>query len=104
MKTVQYILTFFYLFILTNIDTELHFWSVCYQNGGIFDLWREANLEIKPEFEDKGDFLPDLVQFCWEVKVKYLISYTYNNNANSITKIVQAKRVYDKHHSTQRRA
>ncbi|GAA5816115.1 hypothetical protein MFLAVUS_009638 [Mucor flavus] len=58
------------VFFLHGADTELHFWSVCYQNGGIFDLWREANLEIKPEFEDKGDFLPDLVQFCWEVKSK----------------------------------
>ncbi|CEP19635.1 hypothetical protein [Parasitella parasitica] len=27
-----------------------------------------ADIQIKPDFQDKGDFLPDLVQFCWEVK------------------------------------
>ncbi|KAG1046715.1 hypothetical protein G6F43_010813 [Rhizopus delemar] len=51
-----------------KLDTELHFWSVCYQNGGVFDLWREANVQIKPEFQNRGDFLPDLAQFCWKVK------------------------------------
>ncbi|KAG1443354.1 hypothetical protein G6F56_010698 [Rhizopus delemar] len=56
------------VFFLHAVDTKLHFWSICYQNGGVFDLWREADIQIKPDFQDKGDFLPDLVQFCWEVK------------------------------------
>ncbi|KAG2193769.1 hypothetical protein INT47_006051, partial [Mucor saturninus] len=64
------------VFFLHKADKELHFWSVCSQSGGIFDLWREANLKIKPGFDDKADFLPDLVQFCWEVKAKLNESMT----------------------------
>ncbi|ORE05711.1 hypothetical protein BCV72DRAFT_330229 [Rhizopus microsporus var. microsporus] len=52
------------VFFLHAAETELHFWSVYYQNGGVFDLWREANIQVKPDFQDKGDFSPDLVQFC----------------------------------------
>ncbi|CAO3699779.1 unnamed protein product [Rhizopus stolonifer] len=58
-------------FFLHAVDTKLHLWSLCYQREGIFDLWREANVQVKPDFQDKKDFVPDLIQFCWEVKVAY---------------------------------
>ncbi|KAG0822793.1 hypothetical protein G6F16_011166 [Rhizopus arrhizus] len=42
---------------------------VCYQKDAMFGLWRETNLKIKPDFGDKCDLVPELIQFCWETKV-----------------------------------
>ncbi|KAG1165664.1 hypothetical protein G6F36_013251 [Rhizopus arrhizus] len=59
------------VFFVQAAGDELHFWSIRYQKDGcVFDLWREANLKIKPNFLDKADFVPDLVQFFWEMKSK----------------------------------
>ncbi|PHZ12770.1 uncharacterized protein RHIMIDRAFT_136848 [Rhizopus microsporus ATCC 52813] len=58
------------VFFLHAADRELHFWSVCYQKEDVFDLWRESSLLIEPDFQDKEDFVPNLIQFCWEVKCK----------------------------------
>ncbi|KAI7887619.1 uncharacterized protein EV154DRAFT_484922 [Mucor mucedo] len=36
--------------------------------NGVFDLWREACLEIKPKLEDRHDHLPESAQFLWTMK------------------------------------
>ncbi|CEG80367.1 hypothetical protein RMATCC62417_14717 [Rhizopus microsporus] len=46
----------------------LHLWSISYKQEGIFDLRREANVQIKPGFKDKGNLVPGLIQFCWVTK------------------------------------
>ncbi|ORE07688.1 hypothetical protein BCV72DRAFT_241093 [Rhizopus microsporus var. microsporus] len=65
------------VFFLHAADRELHFWSVCYQKEDVFDLWRESSLLIEPDFQDKEDFVPNLIQFCWEVKVAYDLIWDY---------------------------
>lgn len=52
-----------------QIRSKLHLWSVCFQQEGIFDIWREAELIIKPEYDEKDEYVPDLVKFCWMTKV-----------------------------------
>lgn len=52
-----------------QIRKKLHLWSVCFQQEGIFDLWREADLTIKPDYDDKDEYIPALVKFCWMTKV-----------------------------------
>jgi hypothetical protein len=92
MKAVQFI--FFFFYFQKNLDTELHFWSVCYQKDGMFDLWRETSLKIKPDFGDKCDLVPELIQFCWETKVTYDLFCVYIcNNTNSAAKIVYFRRI-----------
>lgn len=58
----------FKVFFLNGADKELHLWSISFKEEGIFDLWREATLEIKPEFEEVGEYMPQLVQFFWTMK------------------------------------
>ncbi|ORE10429.1 hypothetical protein BCV72DRAFT_192854, partial [Rhizopus microsporus var. microsporus] len=47
---------------------QLHLWSISYKQKGVFDLWRETNVQIKPIFKDKGNLVPGLIQFCWVAK------------------------------------
>lgn len=47
----------------------LHLWSLCYQKESIFDFWRESSLLILLEFDNKQDFIPDLIKFCLNTKV-----------------------------------
>ncbi|KAG0754969.1 hypothetical protein G6F57_012931 [Rhizopus arrhizus] len=56
------------VFFLHAAETKLHMWSMRYQPDGFFDLWRELCLEIKPLFEDRIIFLPQLIKFCWNTK------------------------------------
>ncbi|CEG79032.1 hypothetical protein RMATCC62417_13553 [Rhizopus microsporus] len=39
------------IFFLQAADAELHLWSVCFQKQTVFDLWREANIKVKPDFQ-----------------------------------------------------
>ncbi|KAI7898509.1 uncharacterized protein BX663DRAFT_524359, partial [Cokeromyces recurvatus] len=76
------------VFFLHAVDSELHFWSVCYQKEDVFDLWRESTLLIKPDFQDKEDFVLNLMQFCWDIKsvrnIIHLVKklYMYRNGPN----------------------
>ncbi|KAI8094450.1 hypothetical protein BDF21DRAFT_436294 [Thamnidium elegans] len=56
------------VFFLNGADEKLHLWSISFKEEGIFDLWREATLNIKPEYDDVDEFLPQLVQFFWIIK------------------------------------
>lgn len=44
---------------------ELHLWSIKYHESGIFDLWREAIYKVTPNFGDRSDALPSLIEFWW---------------------------------------
>ncbi|KAG1054981.1 hypothetical protein G6F43_003029 [Rhizopus delemar] len=55
-------------FFLHAADNKLHLWSVRYQADGLFDLWRESCLKIRPNFEDRVEFLPQMIKFCWNTK------------------------------------
>ncbi|KAI7900449.1 uncharacterized protein BX663DRAFT_517665 [Cokeromyces recurvatus] len=55
------------VFFIHTAETELHLWSVRYQDG-LYDFWREHCLEIRPDFEDRAMFVPQLIEFCWNVK------------------------------------
>ncbi|ORE08413.1 hypothetical protein BCV72DRAFT_225173 [Rhizopus microsporus var. microsporus] len=57
------------VFLLHAAGKQLHLWSVCFQQEGIFDLWREADMTIKPDYDEKDEFIPALVKFCWMTKV-----------------------------------
>ncbi|EIE88676.1 hypothetical protein RO3G_13387 [Rhizopus delemar RA 99-880] len=54
--------------IITRGYNKLHLWSVRYQADGLFDLWRESCLEIRPNFEDRVEFLSQIIKFCWNTK------------------------------------
>ncbi|CAO3640887.1 unnamed protein product [Mucor hiemalis] len=56
------------VFFLHAAENEIHLWSIRFQTDGVFDLWRELCLEIKPEFEDRTLFLQKLLKFCWSAK------------------------------------
>ncbi|KAG0178033.1 hypothetical protein DFQ28_004582 [Apophysomyces sp. BC1034] len=56
------------VFFLHAAGDQLHLWSLCYKQDGVYDLWRETFLTITPEFEDKADLLPDLLRFFWMMK------------------------------------
>lgn len=47
----------------------MHLWSVSYKEDGLFDFWRESNITIIPDFDDKTMYLTQLVKFCWNAKV-----------------------------------
>lgn len=40
-----------------------------FRKEGVFNLWREEVLTIKPEYEERDEYVPDLVKFCWTMKV-----------------------------------
>ncbi|KAG1139547.1 hypothetical protein G6F37_005795 [Rhizopus arrhizus] len=76
------------VFFLHAAETKLHLWSMRYRPDGFFDLWRELCLEIKPLFEDRIIFLPQLIKFCWNTKclleqaVKNIIDVKNEHQAN----------------------
>ncbi|RCH88661.1 hypothetical protein CU098_005447, partial [Rhizopus stolonifer] len=47
---------------------QLHLWSMSFRKEGVFNLWREEVLTIKPEYEERDEYVPDLVKFCWTMK------------------------------------
>ena len=47
----------------------LHLWSLSYKKIELFDLWKKSSLLLRPEFDDKQYFVPDLIRFCWGSKV-----------------------------------
>ncbi|KAL9553165.1 hypothetical protein MBANPS3_003415 [Mucor bainieri] len=55
------------VYFLHAADENLHLWSVSYKEG-IFALWRELNVHIKPDKTDKAAHVPDFVKFFWSVK------------------------------------
>ncbi|KAG2197833.1 hypothetical protein INT47_009714 [Mucor saturninus] len=59
---------------LAGADEQLHLWSISYKEEGIFDLWREATLNLKPEYDDVDEYLTQLVQFFWTIKVTETIA------------------------------
>ncbi|KAI8097849.1 uncharacterized protein B0P05DRAFT_601512 [Gilbertella persicaria] len=71
------------VFFIQAADTELHLWSVCYKKEGIFDLWRECYLQIMPDFQDKQDFVPSLIQFFWQLK------HTVEESVSSIASLIE---------------
>ncbi|KAI7905809.1 uncharacterized protein BX663DRAFT_500982 [Cokeromyces recurvatus] len=77
------------VFFLHAAETKLHLWSMRYQPDGLFDLWRELCLEVKPHFEDRAIFLPQLIKFCWNTKclleqaVKNIIDIKKEHQENS---------------------
>ncbi|EIE81633.1 hypothetical protein RO3G_06338 [Rhizopus delemar RA 99-880] len=82
------------VFFLHAADTELHFWSVCYQKDGMFDFWRETNLKIKPDFGDKCDLVPELIQFCWETKMQFSKACTFKQyHQHNHTKVNEGRRL-----------
>ncbi|KAG1141016.1 hypothetical protein G6F37_005338 [Rhizopus arrhizus] len=57
------------VFFLNAAGRHLHLWSLSYKKNDLFDLWKESSLLLRPDFDDKQDFVPDLVQFCWSSKI-----------------------------------
>ncbi|KAL4214045.1 hypothetical protein AB4K20DRAFT_1973681 [Rhizopus microsporus] len=58
-----------------NKGRRLCLWSLCWQEDGLFDFRRECPLLIKPEFEGKQKYVPDLVKFCLDTKIRLLGKY-----------------------------
>ncbi|KAG0945455.1 hypothetical protein G6F57_003976 [Rhizopus arrhizus] len=57
------------VFFLNAAGRHLNLWSLSYKKNDLFDLWKESSLLLRPDFDDKQDFVPDLVQFCWSSKI-----------------------------------
>ncbi|PHZ17125.1 uncharacterized protein RHIMIDRAFT_253084 [Rhizopus microsporus ATCC 52813] len=57
------------VFFLNAAGSYLHLWSLSYGENNLFDFFRERHLHIKPNFEDKQEFIPDLIGFCLSAKV-----------------------------------
>ncbi|ORY97066.1 hypothetical protein BCR42DRAFT_430472 [Absidia repens] len=56
------------VFFIQAAGDQLHLWSLCYKENGIYDLWRETYLTIRPSFDDRADLLQELLQFFWNMK------------------------------------
>ncbi|KAI8334044.1 hypothetical protein BD560DRAFT_451256 [Blakeslea trispora] len=52
------------VFFLNAAGNKLYLWGLSYKKEGLFDLFLEASLSVRPNYEDKEDYLPQLVQFC----------------------------------------
>ncbi|KAG0937166.1 hypothetical protein G6F57_008911 [Rhizopus arrhizus] len=66
----------------------LHLWSLSYKKIELFDLWKKSSLLLRPEFDDKQYFVPDLIRFCWgskniiEKSVESIVSLKQGHSQN----------------------
>ncbi|KAG1047364.1 hypothetical protein G6F43_010184 [Rhizopus delemar] len=55
------------LFLIAAAGQYLYLWSLLYKKNDLLDLWMKSSL-LYSDFDDKQDFDPDLVRFCWGSK------------------------------------
>ncbi|CAO3588686.1 unnamed protein product [Absidia cylindrospora] len=65
LKSIPDVKVFFFL----HAEDKLHFWSLSFKHDGIYELWRETHLKIRPLFSDKADFMHDFMPFFWTMKM-----------------------------------
>ncbi|KAL0077720.1 hypothetical protein F4703DRAFT_1910643 [Phycomyces blakesleeanus] len=72
------------VFFLNAVGKQLHLWSLSFKINRIFDMWIEGSLLLIPDFSENDDFVPDLAQFCWNMKAKRFIikkaEYRYSSS------------------------